>query len=385
MWTAMERKKNIYLMTTLKSVEPKILNKSMRLCFDRTKSSVLLEDPCTVDDKKINNPYGREGIKKLVNLLLSENELEQDAVLDALLNKLQGSMHCYEAIQLNIVTKLCKLFVTSETENSLIDKIFRLLALVATTEVGATQIAENIKIMTNIFQLLSQDGSHTLSAWKLLRELARYTAILDKFIADGFLALIKSHVAAIEENKNDLLKFLALLIERQPQAAIDEKYFDVIFSKLKSTKPTEMEMWLECFAYLLNSTDCQKLANANHVIHFIYQHLQNTVLSEESIKYAVLCLQNCTIGSKAKHYCSQLWNFPLILIEYAHSKSNEYLQLYAINTLKHLAECPRTRKFMNKCCRRQIERICCLNSYNVGAKQAFLKLLRTEYPYMYEN
>jgi hypothetical protein len=384
MWTAMERRQNSFLRKSFPKVNPGSLNWGVKACFDETRKESLTgefkellpeELAIVCCDKAVNVGYGAAGFKKLVQQLESRYPEIQEAALDILLTKLADSLLCRKAIQLRIVSMLNAMLQQDRNERKLINA----LTLVASFESGAREITSAESLTTKLMTMWEISSS-------LFLTLALHPPILDQFLTSDYLQHLKSIVVNLDAQENQpLVKLVALLIERDPEKAANEGYFDILLAKLCTSEPLAIGPWLECFGCLLSTSQVQKLADKHFIIHSLHRLLRYWRLPESDLKYVALCLQNCTIGHKAKHYCSELWNLPHILIELAHTKKDKHLQLYAINTLKHLAENLRTRKFLNKTLHKQMIRIYCLNEANLMAKRKLLAMLRSGCAYLFKH
>jgi hypothetical protein len=386
MWTAMERRQNSFLRKSFPKVDPGSLNRSVRACFDETKGDSLTGEPkellpdelaIVCCDSAVNVGYGAAGFKKLVQQLGSQYPEIQEAALDVLLTKLSDSLLCRKAIQLGIVSKLSAIMQQEQNRNE--RKVINALTLLASFESGAREIAAVESLTNKLLTMLEVSSS-------LFLTLVLHPPILDQFLTSDYLQHLKPIVVTLDAQKNlPLVKLVALLIEQDPEKATNEGYFGILLAKLCTTEPLAIGPWLGCLGCLLSTSQVQKLADKHFIVHSLHRLLRYWRLPETDLKYVALCLQNCTIGHKAKHYCSELWNLPHIFIELAHTKKDERLQLYAINTLKHLAENLRTRKFLNKSLHKQMVRIYCLNEANLVAKGKLMGMLRFGCAYLFKH
>lgn len=103
---------------------------------------------------------------------------------------------------------------------------------------------------------------------------------------------------------------------------------------------------LKCFACLIQCEDGQRKCDNDDLIMQLYNILSVLTRAEKmpsletqsanahpdtmALEYTVMALHNCLISKRSRWRARELWDFPILLIENAHSKTNPKLQMHCL-------------------------------------------------------
>lgn len=88
---------------------------------------------------------------------------------------------------------------------------------------------------------------------------------------------------------------------------------------------------MKCFAELIQCETAQSLCDTANVIPKLIIILEQfDEIDDMTHEYAAMALHNCLLNTRSRWQAREYWNLPITLIRHAHSKTNDRLQLHAL-------------------------------------------------------
>lgn len=91
---------------------------------------------------------------------------------------------------------------------------------------------------------------------------------------------------------------------------------------------------MKCFAALIQCQEAQRLCDSVDLIRKLTDILKCfEEIDEMTHEYAAMALHNCLISTRSRWRAREFVDLPIILIRHAHSKTNERLQVHALQVI----------------------------------------------------